>query len=115
MTPRSRWLLFLVSTPLVLLVSVGSMLRATTPAPQGAFPHPGVLNDVVQRITATYVEPPNMNEVMDGAMRGLTDALDPQSAYLSGEEVQAIDSKTPLPAGDTGLVVMSQYYLRILG
>src|SRR6476646_9642914 len=113
MTPRSRWLLFLVSTPLVLLVSVGGMLSATTrSAPQGAFPHLGVFNDVVQRITATYVEPVNMTDVMDGAMRGLTDALDPQSAYLSAEEVQAIESKTPQPAGDTGLVVMSQYYLR---
>jgi carboxyl-terminal processing protease len=52
---------------------------------------------------------------MDGAMRGLTDALDPVSAYLLPDEVQAIEAKTPPAAGDTGLVVMRQFYLRILG
>ena len=115
MTSRTRLLLFLISTPLVLFISVGSMLNAGSVAPQGSFPHLRVFHDVFARIMGNYVEPVNADAVMEGAMRGLTDALDPLSAYLSREEVQAIEAKTPLPAGETGLSVMSQYYLRILG
>jgi carboxyl-terminal processing protease len=92
------------------------MLGATAPsAPQQGFPHLRVFEDVVARITATYVEPVDMTEVMDGAMRGLTDALDPASAFLSTGEVAAIEAKTPPAPADTGLVVMRQYYLRVLG
>ena len=115
MTPRSRWLLFLVSTPLVLFVSVGGMLGATSLARQQGFPHLRIFDEVVGLITSSYVEPVDVDNVMDGAMRGLTDALDPVSAYLSPAEVQAAEANTPLPPGDTGLVVMRQFYLRILG
>src|SRR6185369_12005508 len=104
MTPRSRWLLFLVSTPLVLFVSIGGMLSASGAPPQNGFPHLRVFNEVFSRIINYYVEPVNVDEVMDGAMRGLTDALDPVSSYLSADEVRAIESKTPMPVGDTGLV-----------
>src|SRR5262245_38423114 len=115
MTSRSRWLLFLVSTPLVLFVSIGGMLSATGAPPQNGFPHLRVFNEVFARIINFYVEPVNVDEVMDGAMRGLTDALDPLSSYLNREEVQAIESKAALPAGDTGLVVVRQFWLRVLG
>src|SRR6185295_16593477 len=115
MTPRSRWLLFLVSTPLVLFVSIGGMLGATSVARQQAFPHLRVFFTVVDYITSSYVEQVDVDNVMDGAMRGLTDALDSLSAYLSPAEVKDVEAKTPLPAGDTGLVVMRQFYLRVLG
>jgi carboxyl-terminal processing protease len=48
-------------------------------------------------------------------MRGLADGLDTSSAFLQPDEVKAADSTTPLPSGDTGLVVTRQYYLRVLG
>src|SRR6185295_13702286 len=83
--------------------------------PQNGFPHLRVFNEVYTRIINYYVEPVNVDEVMDGAMRGLTDALDPLSSYLSADEVRAIESKTPVAAGDTGLVVVRQFWLRVLG
>ena len=40
MTSKSRWLVFLVSTPLVILVSVGGLLSAKIPLPPDqAFTH----------------------------------------------------------------------------
>jgi carboxyl-terminal processing protease len=48
-------------------------------------------------------------------MRGLVDSLDPMSAYLSSTEVTQARANTPLPAGDVGLVVSRQFYLRIVG
>jgi len=117
MTPRSRWIAFAVSTPLVLLVAVGGLLGARTPTgpPQKAVPHLRVFEDVVSLIMSSYVEDADPDKVMDGAMRGLIDSLDPMSAYLSADEVSLAKANAAPPAGDVGLVVSRQFYLRIVG
>jgi carboxyl-terminal processing protease len=118
MTSKSRWLLFLVSTPLVVLAAVGGLLGAngsTTPQPEKAFTHLRVFEDVVSLIMSSYVETVNPDTVMEGAMRGLADGLDPMSAYLTPDEVAFAKNGTTLPAGEVGLVVSRQFYLRIVG
>jgi carboxyl-terminal processing protease len=116
MTSKSRWLVFLVSTPLVVLISVGGLLSAKiAPPPDQAFTHLRVFEDVVQLIMSSYVETVDADKVMEGAMRGLADGLDPLSAYLTPEEVVLAKTNAPLPAGDVGLIVSRQFYLRIVG
>jgi len=118
MTSKSRWLLFVVSTPLVILAAVGGLLGANAPAtsqPEKAFTHLRVFEDVVSLIMSSYVETVDPNVVMEGAMRGLADGLDPMSAYLTPDEVAFAKNGTTLPAGDVGLVVSRQFYLRIVG
>ena len=48
-------------------------------------------------------------------MRGLADGLDSSSAYLTPPEVKSLDANAALPAGDTGLTVTRQFYLRVVG
>lgn len=121
MSSKSRWLLFLVSTPLVVLAAVGGLLGANaatsdTPLqPEKSFTHLRVFEDVVSLIMSSYVEPVDPNVVMEGAMRGLADGLDPMSAYLTPDEVALAKADAALPAGDVGLVVSRQFYLRIVG
>jgi carboxyl-terminal processing protease len=116
MTSKSRWLIFLVSTPLVVLAAVGGLIGAdAAPAPQKAITHLRVFEDVVSLIMSSYVEEADPDKVMEGAMRGLADGLDPLSAYLSPDEVTAAKANTPLPTGDVGLIVSRQFYLRIVG
>jgi carboxyl-terminal processing protease len=116
MTSKSRWLIFLVSTPLVVLVAVGGLLSAkAAPRPDQAFTHLRVFEDVVQLIMSSYVENVDPDKVMEGAMRGLADGLDPMSAYLTPEEVTLAKANEPLPAGDVGLIVSRQFYLRVVG
>lgn len=116
MTSKSRWLIFLVSTPLVVLVSVGGLLSARVPPKADqAFTHLRVFEDVVQLIMSSYVENVDVDKVMEGAMRGLADGLDPMSAYLTPEEVTLAKTNAALPAGDIGLVVSRQFYLRVVG
>ena len=121
MTSKSRWLLFLVSTPLVVLAADGGLLGANTATssaplqPEKAFTHLRVFEDVVPLIMTSYVETVDPNKVMEGAMRGLADGLDPMSAYLMPDEVALAKSGAALPAGDVGLVVSRQFYLRIVG
>ena len=116
MTSKSRWLVFLVSTPLVVLVSVGGLLSANVaPRTDQAFTHLRVFEDVMQLIVSSYVENADPDKVMEGAMRGLADGLDPMSAYLTPEEVTLAKANAALPAGDVGLIVSRQFYLRIVG
>ncbi len=121
MTSKSRWLLFLVSTPLVVLAAVGGLLGANAATsseplqPEKAFTHLRVFEDVVSLIMSSYVEAVDPDKVMEGAMRGLADGLDPMSAYLTPDEVALAKSVSALPAGDVGLVVSRQFYLRIVG
>jgi carboxyl-terminal processing protease len=51
---------------------------------------------------------------MEGAMRGLADGLDPDSAYLTAAEVKSIDPGEPKPAGEVGVELTRQYYLRVI-
>src|SRR5262245_47436384 len=116
MSSRSRWFIFLISTPLVIVAGVGGLLGASRSAPaQNSFRDLQVFQDVLQLIRTSYVEPVETDKVLEGAMRGLTEGLDPASAYLTAEEVKAVDSGAPLPAGDVGVVVTRQFYLRVVG
>ena len=51
---------------------------------------------------------------MRGAMHGLADGLDPDSAYLTADQVKQVESGAPLPPGDVGLDLTRQYYLRVI-
>jgi len=73
-----------------------------------------MFDDVVNLITNNYVEQVNADKVMHGAMHGLADSLDPDSAFLTPSEVKLIESGSPIPAGDVGIDLTRQYYLRII-
>jgi carboxyl-terminal processing protease len=115
MSSRSRVLLFLVSTPVAAVLIVGGLLGASRAVPQQGVSHLKVFEDVVQLITHAYVEDVNIDHVFDGAMRGLSDGLDPSSAYLTPAELKAMEGNAPLPPGDVGLVLTRQFYLRVVG
>ena len=115
MTSKIRWAVFLISTPLVALVTIGGLMGTPRAAAQSANPHLRVFEDVVRLVLNAYVEDVDVDKVMDGAMKGLADGLDTSSAFLQPDEVKAIDSKAEPPAGDIGLVVTRQFYLRVLG
>jgi carboxyl-terminal processing protease len=113
MTTRTRWIVLLVSTPVVAFVVIGSLLGRTL-ASQGAYEHLRVFEDVVSLVTQNYVEPVNVERVMTGAMRGLADGLDADSAYLTADQVKTFDTeRTPSP-GTTGIELTRGYYLRIV-
>ncbi len=115
MSSRSRLLILLISTPLVLFVGVGVLINATAVPSQSGFADLRLFGQVLQLITSSYVEPVDVDKVMDGAMRGLADGLDPSSAYLLPEEARAIEAGTPLPPAGVGLVLTRQFYLRVVG
>ena len=108
-------MVFLVSTPLVMLVTVGGLIGPPKAATQQSLPELRILGDVVGLINNAYVEPVDIDKVMDGAMRGLAEGLDPSSAFLVPDEVRAdrdqgaAAGRRYRPDGER------QFYLRVMG
>ena len=110
---RLRLLTLAISTPLVLVVVLGGF-RGSASAVQGSFPHLRVFEDVISLIMSSYVEEVQVDEVMEGALRGLADGLDGDSAYLTPSEVKLIEAGTAPAPADVGLAITRQYYLRVV-
>ena len=112
MTTRTRLSVLLLSTPLLAFIVFGGMGKAS--GGDTTFQHLRVFEDVVSLILNNYVEDAKVDKVMEGAMRGLADGLDPDSAYLTAAEVKTIEPGEKLPAGDVGIELTRQYYLRVI-
>ena len=115
MSFKTRISVLLVSTPVLAFVLIGGLLgnnaAARTPG-DDKFQSLRVFEDVVSLVMSTYVEEVKVGPVMEGAMRGLAEGLDPDSAYLTAAQVK--EAQSPLPAGDVGIELTRQFYLRVI-
>jgi len=113
MTSRTRAIVFSLTAPVVVFAIVGGLLGRVI-AREDTYQHLKIFDDVVSLISSNYVEPVSLDKVMRGAMNGLADSLDADSAYLSVDEVKQVEAGTPLAPGDVGIELTRQYYLRII-
>jgi carboxyl-terminal processing protease len=112
MTSRARLLVLLISVPLILLVVVGGVLSRTMPAAD-SYQHLRVFDDVVSLVMNNYVEQVEADKIMNGAMRGLAEGLDPDCAWLTAAEVTTL-GKGAAAKGSIGVELTRQYYLRVI-
>src|SRR5712691_10047234 len=113
MTSRTRIIVISITAPVIAFAIVGGLL-AKVMAREDTYQHLKIFDDVVSLITSNYVEEVNVDKVMRGAMHGLADGLDPDSAYLTPDEVKQVEAGAPLPAGEVGIDLTRQYYLRVI-
>src|SRR5689334_16606846 len=86
MTNRLRVPLISISCVLISYVVLGGLLgQGDSPSSENekAYKALGVYSEVLDRIKSDYVTEPDLKQVTDGALRGLLEALDPYSTYLS--------------------------------
>jgi carboxyl-terminal processing protease len=113
MNSRARLAILLVSAPIVLLVVLGGFLSKAA-AREESYQHLRVFEDVVSLVLNNYVEEVKTDRIMGGAMHGLAEGLDPDSAYLTPQQVAAMAKPDPSAKGSVGLELTRQYYLRVL-
>lgn len=63
------------------------------------------LTDALARIKASYVEPVDDKQLLEGAIAGMLATLDPHSTYLSGKSLQRLTESTRGEYGGVGLEV----------
>src|SRR4051812_37450594 len=113
MSSRTRVLVMSISAPVIAFAIVGGFLGRVM-AREDTYQHLKIFDDVVNLISSNYVEDADMDKVMQGAMHGLADGLDPDSAYLTPAQVKQVESGAPLAPGGVGLELTRQYYLRVI-
>jgi carboxyl-terminal processing protease len=113
MTTRTRFGIILVTAPVLAFALVGGLLGKTM-AGQETYPHLRVFDDVFSLTTGNYVEEVDVDRLMHGAMHGLADSLDADSAYLTPEQTRLLQSGAGNGPADVGLDITRQYYLRVI-
>src|SRR3989338_1516145 len=113
MTARTRGVVLAISTSIMVFAFVGGYLGQTI-AKDDTYQHLRVFEDVVSLVLNNYVEPVDVREAMKGAMKGLTDGLDPDSAFLTSDLVRSLESNDPGGGAEVGLDLTRQYYLRVV-
>lgn len=113
MSSKTRRLVLWISTPIVVFAVVGGFLNRVN-AREDTYQHLKIFDDVLGLITGNYVDKVDIDRVMGGAMQGLADSLDPDSAFLSPAQVKQVESNAALAPGDVGIDLTRQYYLRVI-
>src|SRR6201982_3595561 len=113
MSSRTRALVMSISAPVIAFAILGGFLGRVM-AREDTYQHLKIFDDVVSLIASNYVEDADIDKVMNGAMHGLADGLDPDSAYLTPAQVKQGESGAPLAARGVGLELTRQYYLRVI-
>src|SRR6187200_2732664 len=110
---RGRVLILAVSMPVIASAVVGGFMSKAM-AREDSYQYLRIFEDVVSLILNNYVEEVNVDKVMHGAMHGLADGLDPDSAYLDVNQVKVIDKGDLGGTAQTGIELTRQYYLRVI-
>jgi carboxyl-terminal processing protease len=113
MKSRGRLLVLMISVPVLAFAVIGGFMGRAM-AQQESYQFLRIFEDVVTLIVNNYVEEVQPDRVMRGAMHGLADGLDPDSAYLDVNQVKVFERGDALAGGRTGLELTRQYYLRVV-
>lgn len=113
MTTRTRFAIILITAPVLAFALVGGLLGKSLGG-QETYPHLRVFDDVFGLTTGNYVEDVDVDRLMHGAMHGLADALDADSAYLTPEQTRLLQAGVQDGAAEVGLDLTRQYYLRVV-
>jgi len=96
---KAKILIFAVSF-VVLLYGASAVFYA-----KEAYKELAIFMDVIQKIRDEYVEVPDMDKVHQGAMRGLFEALDPYSTFLTREQFDELQKRGASGSAGVGMVV----------
>lgn len=110
---RGRVLVLAVSMAVVAFAVVGGFMSNAS-ARQDSYQYLRTFEDVVSLILNNYVEAVDVDKVMHGAMHGLADGLDPDSAYLDVAQVKVFEQGDLAGGGQSGIELTRQYYLRVI-
>ena len=106
---KTKAAILVTSFAVLLFVVVGSLGGVHASSNNGPYRQLQVYSEVLSRVRSEYVEEPNIPKVTDGALHGLLESLDSNSAYLTPEAYKAFKAhKTEGKAG-IGAVVSKRF------
>lgn len=103
----SKWAIRSILWGCVVLAPFSASLAKETPAEEKGLPlkELRIFAEVFGRVQQDYVEPVTDRELLDHAIRGMLEGLDPHSAYLDEEHFKALQEGTSGEFGGLGIEV----------
>ncbi len=86
-------------------LALGGMRAEATPEAQNPYQSVSQLGRVLVQIENNYVDPVERGKMVEGAIKGMVDNLDPHSSYLPPDEWKQFQSDTEGKFGGVGLEV----------
>ena len=93
------------STFLIIILSLNISKYAYSANDDDIYKKIDLFSEVLDKINKEYVEDINQSEVMDAAINGVLQSLDPYSAYMSPESFQNMQTETSGEFGGLGIEV----------
>ena len=115
MSSLAKKIVVALSVLVVAYVTTGYVMGR--PSDDKAYRALTVYSEVLDKIQTQYVDDPNMRQVTSGALHGLLDSLDPQSAYMSPLEYKDYKERSATNAkGEAGLALTKRFgYVAVIG
>jgi len=98
-------LVVFVSSALIVLYGMSAAFYGKVVAKDEAYKELSVFIDALRKINDDYVEAPDLQKVQEGAMRGLIEALDPYSSFLTKEQLAALEKRKANGSAGAGMVL----------
>jgi carboxyl-terminal processing protease len=111
MTAKTRTGLFLaLGIAIGIGITLGQGVFAKRDVQEGDLPLDDLRTfvEILNRVKSDYVEPVKDKDLLENAIRGMLDGLDPHSAYLSPDEFKEITVSTSGKFGGLGIEVQMQ-------
>ncbi len=83
---RKKFYIITLSGFLVLFLSIGALLARSNPRDK-TYSYLTIFSNILHLVDANYVEEVDFNKVMDSAMYGMVENLDPESFFVKGADV----------------------------
>jgi carboxyl-terminal processing protease len=113
-SPLSKKIVIILSLVVIAFVATGYVRARSND--EKAYRALTVYSEVLDKVQNDYVDEPNIGQVTSGALHGLLDSLDAESAYLSPLEYKDFKEKSATTAaGETGLVLIRRGYIGVIG
>ncbi len=97
------------SFAMLLFFVVGNYGGVHASSSDGAYRQLQVYSEVLSRVRSEYVEEPNIPKVTDGALHGLLESLDSNSAYMTAEAYAAFKAHKAEGKAEIGAVVSKRF------
>ena len=82
-----KFYLIIISGTLVLFLSIGALLARTNPK-ENSYAYLTIFSNVLHLVDQNYVEDVDFDKVMDSALHGMVENLDPESFYIKGADME---------------------------
>ena len=99
-----RKVMLILSTGLILFTLAGSMMGRVV-AVEGPYSYLKLFNEALYLIVNNYVQPIQLDALMEGAYRGMLESLDPGNEYLTPGEYELAFRGESAGAADVGLAL----------